>query len=169
MKRITFFFVFLTVFLAICVSTNYAQTADVQARAEDEQNETFRDTLVRMRIKREEEEHKKTVAKAEQIKTNAEELLKSAEQKSLPRTAEKLLKEIEKNARNVRSDLGGGGDAVLEDTPENLAAALKRLDETGDRLKKLVEKTSRHVVSYTACAEATEIIQLAKLLRTYLH
>jgi hypothetical protein len=169
MKRIILSSFILWLIVAGGAQLTYAQSAEVRTPAEDEQNETFRDTLVRMRIKREEEEHKKTVAKAEQIKTNAAELLKSAAQSFLPRSADKLLKEIEKNARNVRSDLGGGDDAPLEGSPNNLAAALKRLDETSERLNKLVGKTSRHVVSYTACAEATEIIQLAKLLRTWLH
>ena len=54
-----------------------AQTAETQTAAE-EQNETFRDTLVRMRIKREEEEHKKIVTKAEQIQDLTQKLAKEA-------------------------------------------------------------------------------------------
>ena len=145
-----------------------AQSADVQTSTAEEQNETFRDTLVRMRIKREEEEHKKTVTKAEQIRTYAAELLKNAPPVFLPRETEKRLKEIEKNARNIRSDSGGGDDELLEEPPNNLTDTLKRLDETSERLSKLVGKTSRHVMSVTVSAEATEVIQLVKLLRTYL-
>lgn len=145
-----------------------AQSAETQTTAE-EQNETFRDTLVRMRIKREEEEHKKIVAKAEQIKEHALALAKGPVGKYLPRDADKKLKEIEKNARNIRSESGGGEDVPLETPPQNLAEALKQLGEASERLNDKLSKTSRHVVSLIVVAEATEIIQLVKLLRGYLH
>jgi hypothetical protein len=156
------------IWLTLLISANaFAQTADVPTPAA-EQNETFRDTLVKMRIKREEEEHKKNVTKAEQIKTFAAELLKAASANSLPRLTDKKLKDIEKNARNIRSDSGGYEDMPLEDPPDNLNATLKRLDESSEKLFKLMEKTSRHIVSVAVCAQTTEILQLTKLLRTYL-
>lgn len=148
--------------------TVQAQTAETQTIAE-EQNETFRDTLVRMRIKREEEEHRKIVTKAEQIQDLAQKLSKEPTLARLPRTADKHLKEIEKNARNVRSDAGGGEDVPLETPPHNLADALKQLNEASERLNKELSKTSRHVVSITVASQATEIIQLVKLLRGYLN
>jgi hypothetical protein len=146
-----------------------AQSVEATQTTAEEQNETFRDTLVRMRIKREEEEHKKLVAKAEQIKEHALALAKGPVGKQLPRDADKKLKEIEKNARNIRSDSGGGDDVPLEAPPHNLADALKQLSEASERLNEKLGKTSRHVVSLTVVAEATEIIQLVKLLRGYLH
>jgi hypothetical protein len=148
--------------------TVQAQTAETQTVAE-EQNETFRDTLVRMRIKREEEEHKKIVTKAEQIQDLAQKLSKEAMPARLARAADKHLKEIEKNARNIRSDAGGGEDVALETPPHNLADTLKQLNEATERLNKELSKTSRHVVSITVAAQATEIIQLVKLLRGYLN
>src|SRR5436190_22628602 len=78
-----------------------AQTAETTQTNAEEQNETFRDTLVRMRIKREEEEHKKLITKAEQIKEDALALAKDPVGNHLPREADKKLKEIEKNARNI--------------------------------------------------------------------
>lgn len=148
--------------------TVHAQTAETQAVAE-EQNETFRDTLVRMRIKREEEEHKKIVTKAEQIQELTQKLSKEATTTRIPRASDKHLKEIEKNARNIRADAGGGEDEALETPPHNLADTLKQLNEVTERLNKELSKTSRHVVSITVAAQATEIIQLVKLLRGYLN
>ena len=145
-----------------------AQAAEITQTTAEEQNETFRDTLVRMRIKREEEEHKKLVAKAEQIKEHALALVKEPVGKQLARDADKKLKEIEKNARNIRSESGGGEDVPLETPPHNLPDALKQLSEASERLNEKLSKTSRHVVSLTVVAEATEIIQLVKLLRGYL-
>lgn len=145
-----------------------AQTAENQTAAE-EQNETFRDTLVRMRIKREEQEHQKIIAKAQQIQDLAHKLSKTINANKLPRLADKHLKEIEKNARNIRSDSGGGEDVPLDTPPPNLAETLKQLSETSERLNLELGKTSRHVVSITVASQATEIIQLVKLLRNYLN
>lgn len=158
--------------LLICLGTALdarAQTAETSGTAAEEQNETFRDTLVRMRIKREEEEHKKLVTKAEQIKEHALALAKEPAGSQLPRDADKKLKEIEKNARNIRSESGGGEDVPLETPPHDLPDALKQLSEASERLNEKLGKTSRHVVSLTVVAEATEIIQLVKLLRGYLN
>ncbi len=145
-----------------------AQTAATTQTTAEEQNDTFRDTLVRMRIKREEEEHKKLITKAEQIKENALALAKEPIGAHLSREADKKLKEIEKNARSIRSESGGGEDEKLETPPQNLADTLKQLSEASERLNEKLGKTSRHVVSLTVVTEATEIIQLVKLLRGYL-
>ncbi|MBI1763250.1 MAG: hypothetical protein HYR56_17640 [Acidobacteria bacterium] len=145
-----------------------AQTAETQTGAE-EQNETFRDTLVRMRIKREEEEHKKIVAKAEQIQDLSEKLSQATTAAHLPRANDKHLKEIEKNARSIRSDAGGGEDEPLETPPHTLADTLKQLSDASERLNKELSKTSRQVVSITVASQATEVIQLVKLLRGYLN
>jgi hypothetical protein len=170
--RLTNFFIGGLFFAGLCLSVTLgvrAQTAETTQTTAEEQNETFRDTLVRMRIKREEEEHKKIVAKAEQIKEHALALAKEPVGKQLARDADKKLKEIEKNARNIRSESGGGEDVPLETPPHNLPDALKQLSEASERLNEKLSKTSRHVVSLTVVAEATEIIQLVKLLRGYLH
>ena len=159
----------LVIVIAAAYSNAQAQSAEVGQTVAEEQNETFRDTLVRMRIKREEDEHKKVVEKAEQLKDLSAALLQESTGNRLPRLAEKKLKEIEKFARNIRSDAGGGEDEPLETPPHGLADTLKQLSEASERLKEKLSKTSRHVVSITVAAEATEVIQLVKLLRGYLN
>lgn len=150
----------------LCVK---AQTAETPSTILEEQNETFRDTLVRMRIKREEEEHRKIVEKAEQLKELTAAVTKAATGSHLPRLIERKLKEIEKFARNIRTESGGGDDAPLEVPPQNLSDTLKQLGEATERINEQLGKTSRHIVSITVVADATEIIQLVKLLRAYLH
>lgn len=136
----------------------------------DEQNETFLDNLKRMQIKREEEEHKKLVEKALQIKEAAESLNKEGEGVHLTRTADKKLREIEKSAKQIRSDSGGSDDGKpLEAPPKTLADALKQLSEASQRLQVGMEKTSRHIVSASVIAETSEIIQLVKIIRGYLN
>ncbi|MDX2031376.1 MAG: hypothetical protein SF339_11935 [Blastocatellia bacterium] len=145
--------------------------ATVQQPPTEEQNETMLDTLKRMQIKREEMEHKKLLDKGHQITQAAEELTKAATGKVLPRTSEKRLREIEKSARQIRSEFGGGGgndEDPLESPPATLEEALKRLNDQGEKLNKEMGKTSRRVISFTVIEIATEIVQLIRLLRGYL-
>lgn len=135
----------------------------------EEQNETMLDTLRRMKIKREEEEHKKTLSKGFQIKQNVEALQKDAANGRLPLSAEKRLKEIEKSAKQIRSDFGGSKDEELESPPNNLDDTLKRLSDAGTQLNERLAKTSRQVISVAVVESATDIIQLVKILRTFLN
>jgi hypothetical protein len=154
----------------LCAAPAAAQSASSGAPPEEEQNETMRDTLKRMQIKREEGEHKKLLEKGEQIKLEAENLAKAAVGSHLPRAVEKKLREIEKSARQIRSDFGGGGDDnALESPPNNLDDALKQLSDASERLNKHLSKTSRRVVSITVIEVTNEITQLVKILRGYLN
>jgi len=133
------------------------------------QNETMLDTLKRMQIKREENEHKKILEKGEQIKLDAENLAKEAGGGRLPREGEKKLREIDKAARQIRSEFGGAGDDnALDPFPTNLDDALKQLSDASERLNKDLSKTSRRVISVSVVEVANEISQLVKVLRGYL-
>jgi hypothetical protein len=135
----------------------------------EDQNETMRDTLKRMQIKREEEEHKKILDKGARIKGDAESLAKEAANGYLPRAGEKKLREIEKAARQIRSEFGGGGDDTpLDPAPVSLDDALKRLDDASERLNKHLSKTSRRVISVSVVEVANEVAQLIKILRGYI-
>jgi hypothetical protein len=143
-----------------------AQSANPGEPPAEDQNETMRDTLMRMRIKREEDEHRKLLDKGAQIKLNAEDLVKEAANNRLPRAAEKKLREIEKAARQIRSDFGGGGDdSPLDPMPNSLDDALKHLNDASERLNKHLSKTSRRVISVTVVEVTNEITQLVKVLR----
>ncbi|MBO0722968.1 MAG: hypothetical protein J2P41_19240, partial [Blastocatellia bacterium] len=79
---------------------------------------------------------------------------------------EKKLKDIEKYARQIRSDTGASEDEPLEKLPTNLGEAIKQLCEVSERLNTNLAKTSRRVISLAVVNDTTEIIQLTKLLRT---
>ena len=154
----------------IATSMARGQTADPLPVPPNEQNDSFRDTLARMQIQREENEHKKLVSKAGQLREAAGSLAKDAEGGRLPRSSEKKLKEIEKSARQIRSESGGANeDTPLESPPGSLSEAVHQLDSLSERLNASMEKTSRRVVSATVVAEASEVIQLVKIIRTYLN
>src|SRR5215510_8371209 len=140
--------------------------------AKVDQNETMIDTLKKMQIKREENEHKKLLEKGSQIKEETAALLKESSLfggKKLSRSSEKKLKEIERFAKQIRSDSGGSEDEALDSPPSNLADTLKQLSQASDRLNDNLAKTSRRVVSVAVVNDTTEIIQLVKILRGYLN
>lgn len=169
--RVRFLFLVLSLFFAASAAqAQSGQSASAgQVVPPDEQNETMRDTLKRMQIKREEEDHKKLLSKGFQIKQDAESLSKDPVNGRLPRSSEKRLKDIEKAAKQIRSEFGGSKDEPLESPPDNLADTLKQLSQVSERLNEGMAKTSRHIVSFTVVEEATEIIQLVRLLRNYVN
>jgi hypothetical protein len=150
-------------------SAGAANRPPMGAEPAEEQNETMLDTLKRMQIKREEEEHKKILDKGAKIDRDAESLAKEALDGRLPRLSEKKLRDIEKAARQIRSEFGGGGDDTpLDPMPATLDDALKRLDDASGWLNKHLSKTSRRVISVSVIEAATEVTQLVKILRGFL-
>jgi hypothetical protein len=162
-------YLFAIVCLLLTAPAAWAQSTATEQAPPDEQNETMRDTFKRMQIKREEDEHKKIVGKGSQIKEDIDALAKDAANGRLPRAAEKRLKEIEKSAKQIRSESGGSQDDPLESPPDNLADAIKRLDDVSTKLNDHLAKTSRRMISIAVVEDATEIIQLVKILRSYLN
>lgn len=165
-RRILFIFGCLVI---TAIATQAQSASSQQAGPPDDQSETMRDTLKRMQIKREEDEHKKLLSKGFQIKQDVESLAKDAANNRLARSAEKRLKEIEKSARNIRSQFGGSQDAELESPPKNLDEALKQLSEATTQLNDRLAKTSRQVISIQVVENCTDIIQLVKTLRTFMN
>jgi hypothetical protein len=164
---ILFFLISYLLLLAPIASGQVAASGQI---APEEQNETMLDTLKRMQIKREENEHKKILEKGAQIKVEADLLLRDLNGRTqLPRATEKRLKNIEKFARQIRSDFGGSEDDPLDSYPANLEETIKQLCEVSERLNSNLAKTSRRVISLAVVDDATEVIQLAKLLRKYLN
>ena len=155
-------------FVLAASTTAWAQSADPGPVPATEQTEAFRDTLVRMQIQREENEHKKLVEKAARILEMAEDLEKSSGGGRLSREQTKKLREIEKSARQIRSDSGGGNDeSPLETKPASLDEGLKQLRDLSQKLNTSMGKTSRRIVSTAVIGEASEIIELVKIIRTY--
>ena len=170
MKLLCIFFTLVFLLYTTAVRGQSVNQDDLPAKAD--QNETMIDTLKKMQIQREENEHKKLLEKGSQIKEGTAALLKESSLfggKKLSRSSEKKLKDIEKFAKQIRSDSGGSEDEKLDSPPSNLADALEQLSQVSDRLNDNLAKTSRRVVSIAVVNDTTEIIQLVKLLRGYLN
>ena len=89
-------------------------------------------------------------------------------QKHLGQAELKKLGRIEKLAKSIRNDNGGGDDEqTLKDAPRDLTEALHRLAQLSDELKKKVEKTPKHVVSTGVINAANQLLDLIRLIRTF--
>lgn len=123
----------------------------------------------RAAVRNDEENHKETVERAEEIGEIGSQIVKAFDtQKNLSREDLKKLERMEKLARKVRGSAGGSdSERILGDPPARLDEALSRLAELSDKLNKCVKKTSRMVVSATVIEHSNEIIQLIKHIRTF--
>ncbi len=135
-----------------------------------EQNETLRDTLKRMQIRREESDFKKLVEKAAMIREGADLLASEVEAKGLiSRDHDKRLREMEKFARQIRSGSGSSSDEQLAAGPTSLSEAVRRLAESSQRLQTSLEKTSRRIISVAVIDASSEVIELIRLIRLSLN
>lgn len=139
---------------------------------EFDQNETLRDTLTRMQIKREEGDFKKLVVKAETIREGARLLaaeLVSGGVDSIARRHDKRLREIEKFARQIRSDSGGSDDGEPTPPPPSFNELVARLVAASERLNESMARTSRRVVSVAVIDSCSEVIDLVRQIRQWRH
>lgn len=80
----------------------------------------------------------------------------------------KKLERLEKLARKIRSEAGGSdGEATLENVPTQMEPALTRLTEVTDKMRKVVEKTPRQVVSASVIERANELLEIIRYIRTF--
>jgi hypothetical protein len=147
----------------------------VWAQQEEEEkklpSEGFNDTLVRMKIKREEEVHKKLVKSSQQaaeIAGRLDQHIRGEKRDWLDRGAEKKLKEIEKAAKQIRSNIGGSNDDKDFEIPKTVEEGVTRLAETSKKLSEQMEKTSRHMISAPIIVSASDMLRLIKILREYI-
>ncbi len=156
--------------LLLIQGVSYAQLEDASDQQKDKQRSegpiNIEETLTQARIEQEELQHKKIVSAAEEMNSLAKELVKSShDQTQLSSDNQKKLSRIEKLAKQVRSDQGGGGDDSLDKQPTNLSEALERLQEAAEVIFKESGKLTRHAVSATVIERSNEVLALAKSIK----
>jgi hypothetical protein len=78
----------------------------------------------------------------------------------------KKLERLEKLTRKIRNEAGGSEtDAEVKDIPKPMESAVKCTAELADDLRKLVEKTPRHVISASVIDQANKLLGLIQHLR----
>jgi hypothetical protein len=91
-----------------------------------------------------------------------------ARHKIFGRTEIKKLERLEKITRRIRSEAGGSdGDVVIDDPPQEVEQALARLAEISEKMRQVVEKTSRHVVYASVIERANEALEIMRYLRSF--
>jgi hypothetical protein len=125
----------------------------------------------RRAIKFAEKEYKENLDRAREVAQLGTQLRDSYKQnRSLRREDNKRLERLEKLAKRIRDDAGGSNEETsLDNPPRELEAALLRLAELSEALRKLVEKTPRQVISAAVIDQANVILELIKLVRSFSH
>lgn len=119
-------------------------------------------------IKAAEKEHQANLERAvEAAKLGIELRDTYAQTKSFVRTDVKKLERLDKLTRKIRSEAGGSDDrdSTLEKVPAQLEAAISRLAEVSEEMRKGVEKTPRQVISASVIEHANELLDIITYIR----
>ena len=119
-------------------------------------------------IKAAEKEHQDNLDRAHQAAQLSVELRDTyTHNKSLGREDLKKLERLEKITRRIRSEAGGSDDrdAGFEKIPTQIEAAISRLAEVSEEMRKGVEKTPRQVISAPVIEHANELLDLIAYIR----
>ena len=82
----------------------------------------------------------------------------------------KKLERLEKLTRRIRNEAGGSeADPDVKNIPPDMASAVKRVAQMADDLRKLVEKTPRHVISTAVIDQANALIVVIQYVRNPTH
>lgn len=126
---------------------------------------TIEETISRNRIVLAEKDHREMRVASIEINMIAKSLLKAAQgQCLLSHEDEKKLDKIEKLAKKIRSEQGGSGNNLLE-KPENLIAALERLQKAAQIMETESRTLNRHMVSIVLVEQVNEVLGLTKEIK----
>lgn len=120
----------------------------------------------RLALKAEKKQYEENLDRAREAAQIASELRDAYQAKeSFSPEDHKKLERMEKLTRRIRNEAGGSDSDVKVEVPPLMKAAVKRVAEVADELRKEVEKTPRHVISAAVIDQATKLLGLIKHLR----
>jgi hypothetical protein len=127
--------------------------------------------LARAEVRAAEKERAENLDRAREAAQLSTEIRDSyARHKVFSRTEIKKLERLEKITRRIRSEAGGSdGEVTIDDPPREVEQALARLAEISEKMRQVVEKTSRYVVNATVIERANEALEMMRYLRTFSH
>ncbi len=116
----------------------------------------------RLALKAEKKQYDENVTRARDAAQLAQELVDAYEAKKAFSSEDgKKLERLEKLTKRIRNEAGGSEtDPDIKEIPVALEAAVKQLAEWTDDLRKLVEKTPRHVISASVIDQANKLLGL---------
>ena len=121
----------------------------------------------RLRLKAEKKQYDENVARAREAAQLATQLVEAYEARKVFNSDDgKKLERLEKLTKRIRNEAGGSEtDADVKDIPSAMEAAVKQVAELADDLRKLVEKTPRHVISASVIDQANKLLGLIQHVR----
>jgi len=146
----------------------------IQARDQDKEDggRDFGNPEAEMRakliIKAEKKDYEENVARAREVSDLAAQVFQTYQTaNSIDPNDNKKLERLEKLTKRIRNEAGGSdSDEDVKDLPNRMGEAMKCIADFADELKKLVEKTPRHVVSAAVIDQANRLIGLVQYVRT---
>jgi hypothetical protein len=118
-------------------------------------------------LKAEKKQYDENLARAREASQLATQLVEAYEARKVFGSEDsKKLERLEKLTKKIRNEAGGSEtDADVKDLPAVMESAVKGIAEMADDLRKLVEKTPRHVISASVIDQANKLLGLIQHLR----
>lgn len=125
--------------------------------------------LARQDVRAAEKDHQENLERAREAAQLSTEIRDAyLHNKAFSRTEQKKLERLEKITRKIRSEAGGSdGEVTIEDVPTQIEPALTRIAEISEKMRNVVEKTPRQVVSASVIERANELLEIIHYLRTF--
>jgi len=121
----------------------------------------------RQELKAEKKQYEENLARAREASDLATQLVKTYEAKKVFNSEDsRKFEKLEKLTKRIRNE-AGGSDTELDvtDIPAAIETAVKRVAELAGELRKLVEKTPRHVISAAVIDQANKLLGLLQRVR----
>ena len=140
----------------------------------DDKNDPFHDfgspeneMRARQILKAEKKQYDENVARAREASYLASEIVRAYEARRTFNSEDaKKFEKLEKLTKRIRNEAGGSEtEPDVKDIPAGMDAAVKQLAEMTDDLRKLVEKTPRHVISAAVIDQANKLLGLLQHVR----
>jgi predicted nucleic acid-binding Zn-ribbon protein len=140
----------------------------------DDKNDPFHDfgspeneMRARQAVKAEKKQYDENVARAREASDLASEIVRAYEAKKAFNSEDaKKFERLEKLAKRIRNEAGGSdSEPDVKNIPGVMDAAVKQVAEMADDLRKLVEKTPRHVISAAVIDQANKLLGLLEHVR----
>jgi hypothetical protein len=120
-------------------------------------------------IKLAEKEHDANLKRAREIAEIGKELQETLKDKSIvDRNSLKKVERLEKLTKKIRSEAGGDDeDVTIDNKPSDLCGTVTKIAEASASLSKNVHETPRQVVSASVIGEANVLLELLKMVRSF--
>lgn len=120
-------------------------------------------------IKLAEKEHEENLNRAREIEQIGKELQQRLKNRStIDRDSLKKIERLEKLTKKVRGEAGGEDEEVdIVNRPSDLPSAIDQIAEASASLSKNVQNTPRQVVSASVINNANVLLELIRLLRSF--